>query len=112
MAGSYTTDTDFTLDEIREAVSKAADATSPVEDQVSVALLKMNIMHAPHHSNIVLELITLIAQAEFDTAGQLDPFRISMGKMLWKKPSNKHASNLRPLTLQNAISKIPSKILA
>jgi hypothetical protein len=75
-------------------------------------VLKYAILHAPEGETIVSDILLTITQAIYDAGGKHAITKQIVCHPLYKKAGDKSPTNLRPIALQNAIAKIPSKILA
>ena len=102
----------LTQNEILDQLKKTEKTTAPGPDRLAPLLLKIAIVNAPPDDDSALTLTTAIANAVFVTRGALDVCKHSIGKALWKKQNNKRSENLRPIALQNTLSKLPAKVLA
>jgi hypothetical protein len=109
---SYDIEKPFTKQEVRKVLMDGTDSKAGGEDGVNIGLLRAAVRHAPEDDETVLEMITKITQAIFDAEGRLQIHKNGIGKILWKEAGSRHTSNIRPITLHNAIGKIPSKIIA
>jgi hypothetical protein len=81
-------------------------------DGITIGLLKAAVQHAPKGSETMLELLRLVAQAAIETEGELDIHKEGLVKILWKKVGIRTTKNIRPITLLNALGKLPSTIIA
>jgi hypothetical protein len=112
LEGTYDIEKRFTTHEVRKVLMDGTDNKAGGQDGVNIGLLRAAVRHAPEDDDTALKWITNIAQAVFDAEGRLKLHKNGIGKVLWKGTGNRQTSNIRPITLHNAIGKIPSKIIA
>jgi large subunit ribosomal protein L40e len=110
--GTYTLDEPFTKQELHQSLATAKNSASPGKDGLAIAILKFSVLHAPEGATAASDILLTIAQAVYDAAGKHDTTKAIVCKPLYKKAGDKSPTNLRPIALQNAIAKIPSKLLA
>jgi hypothetical protein len=112
LRGSYKFEKRFEKREVKKILQESNYDTAGGEDAVTIGLLKAAVMHAPKNDDTALEMITEVVQRIFDAEGELETHRKGIVKILWKKKGDRRRTNIRPLTLTNAISKLTSKIMA
>jgi exonuclease III len=112
LENAYSLDSPFTLEELRRTLSDSGNSAAPGKDGIPLAILKFAILHAPPKSNTFATLLLNITQAVYDAGGAHQITKELVCKPIYKKRGNKNVTNLRPIALQNAIGKLPSKMLA
>ena len=95
-----------------KSLTETKSSASPGKEGLPITVLKYAILHAPEGETIVSDILLTITQAIYDAGGKHAITKQIVCKPLYKKAGDKSPSNLRPIALQNAIAKIPSKILA
>jgi ribonuclease HI len=110
--GSYTLDKPFTRQELRYTLAHTKNSAAPGKDGIPAAAYKFAVQHAPEGQTSTEDLLLTIAQAIYDAKGLHIITKEIVCKPLYKKAGVKDLTNLRPIALQNALAKIPSKILA
>ena len=113
-------DRPITAREVRDVLNNLDWNVAAGPDGVPGGLLKLLIvakqgdtrLATESETTTALSLITAVARAIFDARARLDACRDSITKPLWKKEGSKEPKNIRPIALQNAITKLPSAVLA
>ena len=98
--------------EIRQILSEADYKTAAGIDGLPVGIYKMVVMHAKEGDNTDLKAVTTIVRFIVQAEGRLSEHKEGIGKILWKKEGNENTTNMRPITLHNALGKIASKVIA
>jgi hypothetical protein len=73
---------------------------------------KFAILNASREEQAATRILLAITQALYDAKGTHQVNKTLLCKPLFKKRGNKLLNNIRPIALQNAVAKIPSKMLA
>jgi hypothetical protein len=79
---------------------------------LQVGLLKMAVKWAPGGEESLLEILLSAAQAIYDEGGKHQVNKETICRPIYKSAGDKQLDNIRPISLQNTIAKIPSKLLA
>jgi hypothetical protein len=108
----YSLDRPFTKAELRAMLMKGEADSSPGKDGLQFGLLKMAIKWAPKGEESLLEILLAAAQAIYDEGGRHKVTKEAICRPIYKSQGNKQLDNIRPISLQNALAKIPSKLLA
>jgi hypothetical protein len=110
--GKWTVDSPFTVPELKTCLRDISNSASPGLDKTPASLYKFAVLNASIEEQAATRILLAITQALYDAEGAHKLNKDVLCKPLFKKRGNKSLNNLRPISLQNAIAKIPSKMLA
>jgi hypothetical protein len=110
--GKWTVESDFTTKELKLCLRDINNTAAPGIDQTPAGLYKFAILNASKEEQAATRILLAITQALYDAKGTHQVNKTLLCKPLFKKRGNKLLNNIRPIALQNAVAKIPSKMLA
>jgi exonuclease III/ribonuclease HI len=109
----------FSADEVRGVLQRASYRTAAGPDGVSTGLWKLLVFRGVSNAvdrwdipSLVLRFLTQLANAFLRLGTVPGVLNECFLKLLWKSSDHQHlVTNLRPISLQNSVAKLPSSLL-